>query len=108
MKKKGCYKSLYERTIPETSDGGGSVTYGTPVDVEFSGYIGMLSGGEIIKNQTLGNSGTARLLTERVMTKTKRIVDTNGYFSEAGQVFEVTWVYQNPHEGNFYDLKIVA
>jgi hypothetical protein len=107
MKKKGCYKILYERTIPSTDDGGGSVTYGTPVDVEFYGYIGMLDGREINKNQTLGNSGTARLLTERVMTKTKRIVDKSGYFSEAGTVFEVAWCYQNPHEGNYYDLKIV-
>ena len=104
--KEDYYKTLYKRVDTQIPDGGGSFTT-TTVDTAFEGYIGMLNGYEINKNQAIGNSGTARLLTSDVLSKTNRIVDAVGYFSEAGTVFEVSWVYQNQHEGNFYDLKIV-
>jgi hypothetical protein len=104
--KEDYYKTLYKGVVTQVPDGGGGFTT-TTADTAFEGYIGMLNGSEINKNQSIGNSGTARLLTSDVLSKTNRIVDTAGYFSEAGTVFEVAWCYQNPHEGNFYDLKIV-
>lgn len=100
------YKPLNQRVVTQTADGAGSYTESVS-DTSFNGYIAMLSGSEIRKNQTIGNQGTARLLTSKVLVKTNRVVDDVGYFSEAGTVFEVTWVYKNPHEGVYYDLRIV-
>jgi len=104
--KEDHYKTLTRRTVTKVSDGAGQFTE-TTEDTDFQGFIGMLSGSEIKKNQIIGNTGTARLLTGETLSKTDRIVDASGYFSEEGTVFEVVWVYKNPYEGQYYDLKII-
>jgi hypothetical protein len=103
--KEDYYKPLKKRVVTQVPDSGGAYSE-TVTDTTIQGYIGMLSGSEIRKNQTIGNSGTARLLTNEILNKTDRIVDSDGYFSNAGQVFEVTWTYTNPWE-KYYDLRVV-
>lgn len=100
------YRTLKQRVITQTPDGGGGYTE-TVTDTAFEGFIGMLSGSEITKNQAIGNVGTARLLTATSLSKTNRVVDDVGYFSEAGTVYEIVWKYQNTFETPYYDLKIV-
>ena len=104
--KQDYYQTLTKRVVTQVMDSGGSPTE-TLNDTTFQGFIGMLSGREIEKNKAIGNEGTARLLTDTVLSKADRVVDTTGYFSDAGQVFEVVWVYTNPFDTKYYDLKII-
>jgi hypothetical protein len=103
--KSGYYKTLTYRTVTQVADGGGSYTE-TTTDTTFQGYIGTMSAREIEKNKAIGSTGTMRLLTDSVLSKTGRVVDTNGYFSDAGQVYEISWAYTNQWE-KYYDLKII-
>lgn len=104
--KEDHYKPLTKRVVTLVMDSGGSPTE-TLTDTTFQGFIGMLSGREIEKNKAIGNEGTARLLTDTVLSKADRVVDTTGYFSDAGQVYEVSWKYVSPFDTLYYDLKII-
>lgn len=100
------YKTLKQRTVTQVPDGGGSFTE-TTIDTDFEGFIAELSGSEVLKNQTLGISATAKLLTDTDLSKTNRVVDVTGYFSEAGTVWEIVYKYVNSFESPYYALKRV-
>jgi hypothetical protein len=103
---KDYYKPLHKRVVTQTPDGGGGYSE-TTADTPISGFIGVLSGNEIIKNQAIGNTGTARFLTSESLAIKDRVVDTYGNFSVAGTVYEITWKYINQFEDNYYDLRVV-
>lgn len=100
------YKSLVHRTVTVVNNNGAIST--TTSDANFLGFIGVLKANEILVSQKLELDAVSRLLTDKVLKKTDRVVDVNGYFSgEAGQVYEIVGVYNSGFD-KYYDLKIVS
>jgi hypothetical protein len=65
----------------------------------------VLSGYELVKRERMGLGAVAQLNTEETISVKDRIVDTTGYFSQAGTVFEVVYAYTG--FSKYYDLKII-
>lgn len=100
------YKTLVHRTVTVVNNNGAIST--TTSDVDFLGFIGVLKANEILVSQQLKLDAVARLLTDKVLKKTDKVVDVNGYFSgEAGQIYEVVAPYNSGFD-KYYDLKIVS
>lgn len=101
------YKTLSKRVVTQVSDGASGFTE-TTADTNIQGYISSLSGNEIMKSQKLALNATCRLFTTETLSIKDRIVDTSGYFSTAGTVFEIVFPNLNSHSTEkYYDLKQV-
>ena len=82
------YRTLTKRVVTKVVDSGGGFTE-TTSDTTIYGWIGELSGSEVLKNQQIGNNATAELFTNVAVKMTDRVVD--------GAVeYEVVWPFQNP------------
>jgi hypothetical protein len=99
------FKALTKRTITLTDDGGGGYSE-TATDITVYGYISELSGREQMTSQRMAVQATSQLQTDTTFNIKDRVVDTNGYFSPAGTIFEIVLTHNNPHTTTkHYDLK---
>ncbi len=90
------YIALKKRVVTQTSDSGGSYTESTN-DTDISGYIIQYTSEEIINNQQIGLTATAKLFTDDVLTEPNRVMD--------GSIeYEVVGIPKNQFV-TYYDLK---
>jgi len=95
------HKPLTRRTVSKVDAGSGQFTESVS-DTTFKGFIAMMKSHEVNANRIIGTNAIARLFTETPLNKTDRVIDAEGYFGEAGAVYEVVGLYNQFHK--FYDL----